>query len=689
MRSLCLLLLLTAALVDVAGADKITADPNAPGTATPKQDQHQADERLAQKVTYEPGYTRLHNVAEDLNKLTGVGIRAGQNAQDWQVRDIPLVVCVRDLPLGKLLHALADCAHVKLVAETTRVVLPGEEEHSEQADKPTYRFYRNKVSETAISAPLEARVQANLALANWAWDTLVAYADMPETPLELPPPKNRFTKIDAEQIRLVSKVLASLGPEAKAKALSGEQMTVKTRAAPQPALLKELFNYARRKPGYGLLGTGGVSLPVEPTDQETQNSLLIVHVYETDSRLSNAGFSLYMHGIPVREANSDRQRRLYDAWGVDPLMLARALQSCKNVEIPPPPPEAESVFEAEDVFPSPGFKALKTDDDWDLPLLQSKVTVNVPDEIRFPTRADVLTELAKASGLNIVWEDFVSHKQPFYSRVAVKLGSETTIASVLRKLTKGFSSNIMGVYVDEDAELLVGWDSKWRKRHQNLVPEKLLLKIRAKREGEGAELDDMAPLVALTTGQYREWVSDTAEYLNLDIHTNIGPENKWMWRLYDSLSPEDKYWAQSEAGLPLGKFDPAWLSEFFLQERKQARQRIVSFSAPEDNPREQQRLQFFSDPELVSTLVMRVTRELLDDWPVYTLNAEGGLDYQSYHRGAYSPQKHTYAMELVGVRDGEEFRVTSRWRGTPFPLYTLEREAQLREEAEAKLKNKK
>ena len=682
----CLAALVT---INESRADKITVDPNVPGAVTSRAAKQAVDHRLAEKVTYEGGYKRLHHVAEELSAITGVRIRAGRTSKDWRVRDIPLVVCVRDLPLGKLLHALAGCAHVKLAAETTRVVLAGEEEPSEEADKRTYRFYRDKESETAITAPLEAKVQANLALANWAWETLAAYADMPETPLDLPPDKYNFMKIDAEQIRLVSRVLASLGPESREKAFSGEQVTLKTGNASQSALLKKLFNYAWRKPGYGLLtlGVNRVWLPVEPTDQEIQNSLLVIKASRRDRRTSSAGLSLYLHGIPMRKANSDEERRPYDSWRVDPLALARALQSCKNVEIPPPPPEAESVFEAEDVFPSPGFSALKRDADWELPLLQTKVAVQLPDEIEFPTRADVLTELAKASGLNVVWEDFVSHKQPYHSRANVNLDSETTVTSVLRKLIKRYGQDVVTCFADEDAKLVVGWDSKWRKRHQNLVPESLLVRIRAKREGEGAELDDLVPLLQLTSDQHTEWISDSAEYLNLDIHSSVDREQRWVWRLYNMLSLEDKLFAKSEPGLPLGKFDPTWLMRFYQQETRQARERIISFGVPGEHPYSRQRQQFFSDPKSVSTLVMRVTQEPLHDWPVHTLSADGWCDHQTYHPGTYGPTKHTYAMELVGVIDGEQFRMTSKWRDVPFPLYTLEREAQLRKEAEAKLKN--
>ena len=85
-------------------ADKVTVDPNAAGAAKPVAVQTSSDARLAQPVSCESGYKRLHYVIEDLAAKTGVSIRCGSNNQDWQVRDLPVVVSAREIPLGKLLE---------------------------------------------------------------------------------------------------------------------------------------------------------------------------------------------------------------------------------------------------------------------------------------------------------------------------------------------------------------------------------------------------------------------------------------------------------------------------------------------------------------------------------------------------------------------------------------------------------
>ena len=90
-------------------ADKTTVDPNTVQKPAPAEI---ADKRLDQKITYESLDKRLHSVLDDLTAMTGVTVRCGDSKNDWQVRDLPLVVCARDLPLGKLLRTIADCTHL-------------------------------------------------------------------------------------------------------------------------------------------------------------------------------------------------------------------------------------------------------------------------------------------------------------------------------------------------------------------------------------------------------------------------------------------------------------------------------------------------------------------------------------------------------------------------------------------------
>lgn len=100
MRARCVvaLLALSILLTSACDAQKVTVDPNI-GGAKPTVESGR-DPRLAQLVTYEGGYKRLHYAIEEISAQTGVRIRCGANNQDWQIRGMPLVFAVKDMPLG-------------------------------------------------------------------------------------------------------------------------------------------------------------------------------------------------------------------------------------------------------------------------------------------------------------------------------------------------------------------------------------------------------------------------------------------------------------------------------------------------------------------------------------------------------------------------------------------------------------
>ena len=65
---------------------------------------------------------RLKTVIEDLSSTTGVKISCGKTKDDWRVRDIPVVVCVKDMPLGKVLRAIADATHNSSICFTAKLL---------------------------------------------------------------------------------------------------------------------------------------------------------------------------------------------------------------------------------------------------------------------------------------------------------------------------------------------------------------------------------------------------------------------------------------------------------------------------------------------------------------------------------------------------------------------------------------
>ena len=134
------------------------------------------DVGLERKITYEGGYERLHVVVGHLSEMTAVKLRCGYNESDWPVRDIPVVVTAKDMPLGKLLRSIADATHVQVVAQRAR--------SSDGKETLAYRLYRTKQGQEAITGALEARERATRELGKWAWDALASLSAVPESVLK-------------------------------------------------------------------------------------------------------------------------------------------------------------------------------------------------------------------------------------------------------------------------------------------------------------------------------------------------------------------------------------------------------------------------------------------------------------------------------------------------------------------------
>jgi hypothetical protein len=310
------------------------------------------------------------------------------------------------------------------------------------------------------------------------------------------------------------------------------------------------------------------------------------------------------------------------------------------------------------------MKPLKTAEGWKLPLLQEHLKLNLPE---WAAREDVVIAVSEASGLNIVCEDFVSHHGTRSS--SSDFGADPTAASALKTMDR----DNQGVwFIDEKKKLLVGWADEWRKHHKNLVPESLLKNIIARQKGQGAELDDLVPLTWLTDEQVGEWVAPVRQ--TRDCQVNVAYQA--LWQLYDSLKPKDKQLARSEKGFSLAMLDTVWLSDFIKGVRAGEEKDAIILCSSEDNHARQKDLATFTDPEMLSTLVMRVVKQPLDYWRVHEPGHGGKIHI--YRPGPNETKKHTYTIELTGGKEDKPFHIIAKWIDPPFPVYDPIREAELR-----------
>lgn len=648
---LAAVVLSTLAAASPAQAKKVTTDPNA-SLSPATEAQWRSDPRLAQKITYQGGYKRLHAIAEELTKQTGVTIRSGSNSQDWHVRDIPLVVCVKDMPLGNLLKTIAGCAHVTFAMEKVA---------NARSDKPVYKLYRTRKQQQEIDAKLNARIAANRKNETWQWDTLAAYADMPDASKDIP---QKPDEIDVSVIGIVARMLKHFGPEGRDKLLAGQNLTAEIGKGTSIPALAEFRDYAAKHEGplagHGEPGKPKVEIFVPPgVGHEGIGGVYII--------FSN------MPSPPSYEPGATTA-----TWMLSPSYMAKALASVKKLNLPKEPDAAVfAPFMDDDPFPEAGFVELKPDADWKSPLLREKIKLVLPkitqappppgvvDE-RGPNASDILVALASASGINIISEDFESHKSGHrYGGLELDRplsSGETTPATVLKSTyTRAHWQGRW--FFDKDRKLIVGWVADWQVTHLGLIPERLFESIKSKMERDGAELDDLIPLVDLDVAQREQWVTDTDIAGGSIKASDVGTLS--LQKLYNSLSAENRSIARSDLGLPLAALDPAWTAEMVKQTRKELSAYILDLTVPRKDDAES----ILSDPKLLPSLTFKITSQPADS---DTLN------------------RHNYFATLESpASDGTRTVSRTPLASVAFPVYTPEREAELRKKAESNPVKKK
>lgn len=677
-------------------AAKVTDDPNA-GSDTPAVSAASGADPLTQPVTYEGGYKRLHYVVEDLGAKTGVTIRCGTNKDDWQVRDLPLTVSARDIPLGKLLEAITSATNLEIVAETVK-------NDAGQAEKQ-YRLSLSTRARTALENYVAKQQAESRAEQEQAWDALVANADIPDSDVDT------ASNPRAQAARDIAKILKHLGPEAKAKVMAGEGIDIAPGTYPDPALMRDLYLASRQS--YGSLVEQGA----EPTEDEVNSVTLSIKPSEDTG---TGRFNIMAVVTPVKIGNLVL---------ASPTVLSSAAQLVwkqTRGHKPPsglPKPAATSDMPdhiAKDLLPLD----IKADAKDPAPLLSRKVKLDLPKD-KDVTYADAIDALAKAAGVTIVAENYLDHRRRPQmmtsiassggrdgSRITITtsggippnmagkipqmswlksdpptgpfspvsgLPDETTVGDVLRALSKGGVGPMMQFewFCNEKSKLLVGRASNWVTQHQNLMPEALLVDLRRKADTKGIELDDITRLTHYTLAQRTEWVTMSKNLSFLAGVSMMHSISDILWRLYENLTPDDKAMAKSPGGLPLAKYDAAWVAEFNKAGmRNDSTIRLMSAGAGMqkkllDDARKQKEL--LTNPEAIRRLTLGIVGEPAQLIPSFV---NGSIAFTSASVAGRS-DRHTYRPVLTGDYKGENVDIKLDPIYPSFPVYSPEREAEL------------
>lgn len=641
------------ALLGPSAQAKVTVDPNAPGVQRPVTSSDDIDKRLSQKITYDSGYKRLHDVTDDIAVLSGVSTACGKSPKDWRVRDIPVVVCVKDMPLGKLLRAIADATHTRVASEKV-------------GDNPVrhYRVYRRQREEQAIANLLSDRHAVKLAQVRWQWDAMVAYG---KSGKEIPGV--------GKDVMSLAKLIATLGSDAKEKMLSGEAFSFR---GSDPARSSTIAGFQqtlwedREKSSAGKQARDVAA----PTAKDTEASVLAIKIID-EGEMGDTQVMWTLSPSPaIGKPGSASCSNLWCACALDG----------KGLDLPPypkDPPVAEPKQEIDN--PAMVFMARNKPEDWHYPILQAKIDIVKPTDLKNATFADAIRAVAKSSGCNIVAEDFASHMDYSYQNVDSVFAKDTTAADRLRNLWMNGYGVVYNWFFGKDSNLLVGWASfsgfTWVDHHNNLLPERYLSDMKLKLNGQGVQFDDVAGLWDMTMGSLQEWIIHSRDLIRMESarpSLNLG-----VWRLYDSLSAEDRALARSDGGLPIAKLDPDFTREC-LQSGRKAQWPSTGRKENQGDAKALLDDRAMSDPDVIATMTMRVIstpakRRNVRVKPGFGIDTFAGADIPP------ALKLSTYLIRVEYMIDGGK-QIVDCPVLTPLPLYSSEREAELVKAAEQKAK---
>jgi hypothetical protein len=685
-KALLSVLLIVIALFGSADAAIVTVDPNTPTSTAKSAPVDDTDKRLLQKVTFEIGYTRLHYALEQISAKTGVTVRCGANKDNWQVRDLPVVVCAKDIPLGKLLRAIADSAKLDLTAETI--------ETGKGKPEKVYRIWFSARSQAEMDNYIAEQRESSRAQMSHAWDALVANADVPDSSFK----PDAALANGFHTSRLVARILKDLGPEAKAKVMAGGRIDVTARTYKKPDTLRDLYRAA-------LLETPGLGSKREPPTDEQLDTATFSIIQQDEEAYGNLWIGVSMAPICSGNMSSGITSTSWSA------SLGEASQVAWWKTTAAKPPEEEKIARKYPTMPDHTSNDLVPIDlvpgsISKLAILTQKMKLDLPKD-RDVTYADVMAALAKASGLTIVSEDFVSHQQTWelamslktyfpdqsgkgsahvhFSPVTPTQAENISVIDVLNKL--GGWSGEFRWFINEKDRLLVGTTASWRYDHKDLMPESLLTYLRDKADGDGIELDDLSKLCRYTLSQYEKWIRKSRDLWFIGNVAHGSSISDIFWHFYDRLPSGDRALARSDAGLPLANYDTQWIADFVktgVTADKSSSVTTVFFGTNGGieqylrSKKEQadQQAALFTDPEVIRGVVLRITTKPAASWTTYK------ADSMASNTTSLPPgiDRHTYYPVLEGKsKNGQKITVQLDPLYDAFPIYSPKREAELAE----------
>jgi hypothetical protein len=552
-KVLCITPFLVLAIASLCLAEKVTTDPNArPAQSQSAVPEPQAarydpakdpDKRMAAKVSYEAPHSRLGNVVADLAQKTGVIIKCGTSKNDWQVRDIPLTVYAKDLPLGTVLRALAHATHTAV--RTVKL-----------DDGLSYQICHTAAMTKALAEYGPKTMAYEHALRAEGWDSCARIKDMPDSQLD-----SRYKgdgASGAAQLTLgkrISALVSALGADYRERAIDCECISITTNDVPDAARepLRQVIDAG------DAIARASISLSsdtrTEPLSQDEIDKVAITirPLVEDMPAILSIGFTYRHYGDYAwcrGLTGSDYIKRKSKEW-------EKLVASWETIRLTRPQLPKDDSLSLD--LPH-GAKD-------EIDLLKRKLDLHDLDDNKELSLSQVAFEVAKRAGFSIMLEDWRFYWSGWPKPV---LQQDMEVGRILQDLDTDMW------HVDDNGSLIVGIIGGWEGFNVDLVPAAVVDNLRTKLAGAGADFEDVLPLESWTAGQFRQWAWRSPDIGDVAYHCRNGdmldparqPGRDALWQFYASLSAEDRALADTTAGLPLAKFDANAMLELVKQENK-------------------------------------------------------------------------------------------------------------------------
>ena len=450
--------------------------------------QEKPDERLKNKITYYSGYVRLSDAVADISTQSGIKIYTGTSTRDWQIRDLPVVICANDIEIGKLLKMITDAYYLTLNKE----LVDG---------KYIYRIYRPQVNIKKIQDYFNAIDAYNQHWTSLNWDVLTLLGSKNDSQAE--DLYNQMIK-DKEFInnykdnpRLAfnlaisySKIINAIS----ARKNDGKPIVVWANEDSKLGNLVKDYMY------YYLANADGLLRQIP--DNVDENSFYI------DFKVDESGVLSPNSTVHIKYGNEE-----VSTLGEN--VYVKPFADGLNIPVKPYPEQVNSEIDGFNIAEKSEIKKDKT-----------KYKLEKPDK-KDILLSDVISSISKTTGYSIVADDYDDHKdlrqRGNYSSF---LGSESNLYDMLNYLRFNSNSNLT-FYVKDNQIILKHLD--WTHQYFDwLIPKAYLLELIDKFNGNGLDLMDYAKLNSLSIDQKQEWIYKTTSGEGL-----WGSKNK----LFDTLTP--------------------------------------------------------------------------------------------------------------------------------------------------------